>query len=86
MNITQTQTTRGSEALLQNLQSRLSTIEGSRDVFAEVIARYAENEIPENSARTLCYLLSAYLSYHKANEITEIIKRLEALEAEHEGN
>ena len=87
MNNTQTQTTGGgAEALLQNLQSRLSTIDGSRDVFAEVIARYAEGALPEKSARALCYLLSAYLNYHKATEISELVKRLDRLEADSERN
>ena len=70
----------GKTPLFQNLQSRLSTFEGARDVYAEVIARYGEAEINESNARTMAYLLSGLLSYFKHEADMRIEERLEAIE------
>ena len=73
-------------SFLKNIKSRLQTLEGSKAVFAEIIEHYGRNEITENNARCFATLFNTLLSYHKQAEIEEILKRLEALEATHEGN
>ena len=73
-------------AFSKNLHERLLTLEGSKAVFAEIIEHYGNNEITENNARCFATLFNTLLSYHKQAEIEEILKRLEALEADSERN
>ena len=67
-------------ALFQNVQRRLSTLEGSRAFYAEVIDAYSTGLIPERDLRALVYALSSFLSYHRAEADVRFEERLEALE------
>jgi len=73
----------GKTPLFQNIN--LSTLEGAKNFYAEVIAAYSDNLINESNMRALVYALSNYLPFLKfekdmelEKEIAKINERLEA--------
>ena len=73
---------RGAEiAIIQNVKERLLTLEGAKEVYAEVLEHYANNTISERNMRALVYALSNYLPYLKFETERELLKRVEAIEA-----
>ena len=75
----------GEIALFQNVKTRLRTLEGAKEFYAEVLEAYADNLISERSMRAIIYAMSNYLPYLKFEKETEIEKRIEALEKIIEG-
>lgn len=74
----------GPSPLFQNLD--IKTLEGAKQLYADVVRHYAEGTINESNARTLVYLLSNFLPFLKFEkdmqidqEIERIKERLEAL-------
>ena len=73
---------RGAEiAIIQNVKERLLTLEGAKEVYAEVLEHYANNTISERNMRALVYALSNYLPYLKFETERELLKRVEQIEA-----
>lgn len=67
-------------AILKNVKNRMLTLEGAKELYAEVMELYSINAISERNMKALVYGFNNYLPYLKFEADLRIEERLDRIE------